>query len=66
MVSCCPNRTSLRLRPNFCSGMKSSQTSERRKKWIDGHEVHSRVHVLPFFGEPGVSKATADKVRDRD
>lgn len=37
---------------------------ERSKKWTDGHEIRLRVHLLPFFGELGVSKVTAGKVQD--
>jgi integrase len=37
---------------------------ERSQKWTDGHEIRLRVHLLPFFGELGVSKVTAGKVQD--
>ena len=37
---------------------------ERSKKWTEGHEIRLRVHLLPFFGELGVSKVSAGKVQD--
>jgi hypothetical protein len=37
---------------------------ERSKKWTEGHEIRLRVHLLPFFGEQGVSKVSAGKVQD--
>jgi len=37
---------------------------ERSKKWTDGHEIRLRVHLLPFFGELGVSKVSAGKLQD--
>ena len=37
---------------------------ERSQKWTDGHEIRLRVHLLPFFGELGVSKVTAGKLQD--
>ncbi len=37
---------------------------ERSKKWTEGHEIRLRVHLLPFFGDLGVSKVSAGKVQD--
>jgi integrase len=37
---------------------------ERSKRWTEGHEIRLRVHLLPFFGELGVSKVTPGKVQD--
>jgi integrase len=37
---------------------------ERSKKWTEGHEIRLRGHLLPFFGELGVSKVSAGKVQD--
>jgi hypothetical protein len=28
---------------------------QRSEKWVQGHEIRLRVHLLPFFGELGVS-----------
>jgi len=37
---------------------------ERSQKWTEGHEIRLRIHLLPFFGELGVSKVTPSKVQD--
>lgn len=37
---------------------------ERSQKWTEGHEIRLRVHLLPFFGELGLSEVTAGKVQD--
>ncbi len=37
---------------------------ERSQRWTDGHEIRLRIHLLPFFGELGVSKVTPGKVQD--
>jgi integrase len=37
---------------------------ERSKKWTEGHEIRLRVHLLPFFGELGISKVSSGKVQD--
>ncbi|PHR20314.1 site-specific integrase [Parasphingorhabdus sp.] len=37
---------------------------ERSQKWTEGHEIRLRIHLLPFFGELGVSKVTPAKVQD--
>ena len=37
---------------------------ERSKRWTEGHEIRLRVHLLPFFGELGVSQVTPGKVQD--
>jgi len=37
---------------------------ERSKKWTEGHAIRLRVHLLPFFGEFGLSEITAGKVQE--
>ena len=37
---------------------------ERSQKWTEGHEIRLRLHLLPFFGELGVSKVNPAKVQD--
>lgn len=37
---------------------------ERSKPWTQSHEIRLRVHLLPFFGELGLSKVTPGKVQD--
>ena len=37
---------------------------ERSQRWTEGHEIRLRVHLLPFFGDLGLSKVTPGKVQD--
>ena len=37
---------------------------ERSQRWTESHEIRLRVHLLPFFGELGLSKVTPGKVQD--
>lgn len=37
---------------------------ERSKRWAEGHEIRLRVHLLPFFGDLGLSQVTPGKVQD--
>lgn len=37
---------------------------ERSKRWTEGHAIRLRVHLLPFFGDLGLSEITAGKVQD--
>lgn len=37
---------------------------ERSQRWAEGHEIRLRVHLLPFFGELGLSQVTPGKVQD--
>src|SRR6266481_2445980 len=35
----------------------------RSPRWVEGHRIRLRLHLLPFFGELGVSEVTAGKVQ---
>ena len=37
---------------------------ERSPKWVDGHKIRMRLHLLPFFGNLCLSEITAGKVQD--
>jgi hypothetical protein len=37
---------------------------QRSPRWVEGHGIRLRLHLLPFFGELGVSEVTAGKVQD--
>jgi len=37
---------------------------QRSPKWVDGHGIRLRLHLLPFFGESGLSKVTPGKVQE--
>lgn len=37
---------------------------ERNPKWVEGHSIRLRVHLLPFFGNLPLSEVTAGKVQE--
>lgn len=37
---------------------------QRSKRWTEGHAIRLRVHLLPFFGDLGLSEITSGKVRE--
>jgi integrase len=37
---------------------------QRSPRWIEGHNIRLRLHLLPFFGELGVSEVSAGKVQE--
>jgi hypothetical protein len=36
----------------------------RSKRWIDGYGIRLRLHLLPFFGEMGLSEITPGKAQE--
>jgi integrase len=36
----------------------------RSRKWVEGYGIRLRLHLLPFFGDLGISEITAGKVRE--
>ena len=36
----------------------------RSPRWVKGHDIRLRLHLLPFFGSLGLSEVTAGKVQD--
>jgi integrase len=37
---------------------------QRSPRWVEGHGIRMRLHLLPFFGTLGVSEVTAGKVQE--
>ena len=37
---------------------------QRSPRWVEGHNIRLRLHLLPFFGDLGVSKVTPAKVQE--
>jgi integrase len=37
---------------------------QRSPRWVEGHGIRLRLHLLPFFGEMGVSRITPGKVQE--
>lgn len=37
---------------------------QRSKRWTEGHAIRLRVHLLPFFGDVGLSEITPGKVQE--
>jgi hypothetical protein len=37
---------------------------QRSAKWVEGHGIRLRLHLLPFFGKLGLSEVTPGKVQE--
>lgn len=37
---------------------------QRSPRWIEGHAIRVRLHIVPFFGDLGVSEVTSGKVQE--
>jgi integrase len=37
---------------------------QRSPRWVEGHGIRMRLHLLPFFGDCGVSEVSAGKVQE--
>lgn len=37
---------------------------QRSPRWVEGHKARLRLHLIPFFGNMGVSQITAGKVQE--
>jgi integrase len=37
---------------------------QRSEKWVEGHGIRLRLHLLPFFGKCGLSEITPGKVQE--
>lgn len=37
---------------------------ERSPRWVEGHKIRLRLHLLPFFGDLPISKVTSGKVQE--
>lgn len=37
---------------------------QRSPRWVEGHKIRLRLHLVPFFGELGVSEVTSGKVQE--
>jgi len=37
---------------------------QRSARWVEGHGIRVRLHIIPFFGKLGLSEVTAGKVQE--
>lgn len=37
---------------------------QRSQKWVESHEIRLRLHLLPFFGDLGISEVTPGRVQE--
>lgn len=37
---------------------------QRSPRWVEGHKIRLRLHLIPFFGELRISEVTAGKVQE--
>jgi hypothetical protein len=48
----------------FLKEYETITEGHRYPHWVEGHQIRLRLHLLPFFGEFGVSEVTAGKVQE--
>jgi hypothetical protein len=37
---------------------------QRSQRWVAGHDIRLRLHLVPFFGEFGISEVTPGRVQE--
>jgi len=48
----------------FLKEYEAITEGQRSKKWVEGHGIRLRLHLLPFFGKLGLSEVTPGKVQE--
>ena len=48
----------------FLKGYEVITEGQRSPRWVEGHGIRLRVHLLPFFGDLGLSEVTPGKVQE--
>src|SRR5580658_10048593 len=57
-------KTFRRAAEQFLKEYEIITEGQRSPRWVEGHGIRLRIHLLPFFGELGVSEVTPGKVQD--
>lgn len=37
---------------------------QRAPRWVQGHQIRLRVHLIPFFGDLPISQVTSGKIQE--
>jgi integrase len=48
----------------FLKEYEAITEGQRSPKWVEGHGIRLRLHLLPFFGDFGLSEVTPGKVQE--
>ena len=56
--------TFAKVAQQFLKEYEAITEGERSTKWIEGYEIRLRLHLLPFFGNLGITQVTAGKVQE--
>jgi len=48
----------------FTAEYETMTEGQRSPRWVKQHQINLRLHLLPFFGELGLSEITSAKVRE--
>jgi integrase len=48
----------------FTSEYEVITEGQRSPKWVEGHEIRLRLHLIPFFGDMGVSEVNEDAAQE--
>src|SRR5579864_6006233 len=48
----------------FLKEYEAITEGQRSPKWVEGHGIRLRLHLLPFFGPLGLSEVTPGKVQE--
>jgi integrase len=48
----------------FLKEYEAITEGQRSPKWVEGHGIRLRLHILPFFGDFGLSEVTPGKVQE--
>lgn len=48
----------------FLKGYEVITEGHRSKRWIEGYGIRLRLHLLPFFGDMGLSEITPGKAQE--
>jgi len=57
-------KTFIQAADQFLKEYEIITEGQRSPRWVAGHGIRLRIHLLPFFGELGVSEVTPGKVQD--
>lgn len=59
-----PQKTFAEAAQQFLKEYGTITEGQRSPKWVEGHGIRLRLHLLPFFGQFGLSEITPGKVQE--
>jgi integrase len=58
------DRTFKKAADQFIKEYEIITEGQRSERWVEGHQIRLRLHLLPFFGKEELTAITAGKVQD--